>query len=374
VTIQCDLSGKLALITGASSGLGEHFARTLAAQGASVVLAARRLEKLNALKEDIENNGGKAFAVKMDVTSLSSVEAAFAAIQSEFNRPCDTLINNSGVAQSSWFMDTDEEEWKTVIDTNLSGAWRVAKHAAKAMIADQQPGSIVNIASITGLRSSPMIAGYAASKAAVIHLTQNMALELARYQIRVNSISPGYFTTPINEDYLNLLGKVATSEQKERFLDKLVSGEHRSAFFMTEPPLEGGAGSDPSMLKTTAVQDGNHWVINGRKTYITGAEGANVGIVMAMAEEGASLFLVDLPHEAIKLERVLDTIDSSMPGGHAEITIDNLRLPADQMLGNPGDGFRLARHGRLRRYNAAGPLRPSRRPSLGRPRQGGSPV
>ena len=145
-----------------------------------------------------------------------------------------------------------------------------------------------------------------------------------------------------DEGNMFLLGKVATAEQKERFLDKLVTGEHRSAFFMTEPPLEGGAGSDPSMLKTTAVQDGNHWVINGRKTYITGAEGANVGIVMAIPEEEASLFLVDLPHEAIKLDRVLDTIDSSMPGGHAEITIDNLRLPADQMLGNPGDGFRLA--------------------------------
>ena len=202
MTIHCDLTGKLALVTGASSGLGEHFAETLASQGATVVLAARRMEKLNALKQDIENNGGKAFAVKMDVTSVSSVESAFSAIQSEFEQPCDVLINNSGVAQSSWLVDTDEEEWKTVIDTNLSGAWRVAKHAAKAMIADQQPGSIVNIASITGLRSSPMIAGYAASKAAVIQLTQNMALELARYQIRVNSISPGYFTTPINEDYL----------------------------------------------------------------------------------------------------------------------------------------------------------------------------
>jgi len=142
MTTHYDLTGKLALVTGASSGLGEHFAKTLAAQGATVVLAARRLEKLNALKQDIENDGGKAFAVRMDVTSLSSVEAAFAAIQSEFKRPCDTLINNSGVAHSSWFVDTDEEEWNAVIDTNLSGAWRVAKHAAKAMIADQQPGSI----------------------------------------------------------------------------------------------------------------------------------------------------------------------------------------------------------------------------------------
>jgi acyl-CoA dehydrogenase len=145
-----------------------------------------------------------------------------------------------------------------------------------------------------------------------------------------------------DEGNMYLLGKVASDDQKTRFLDQLVSGASRSAFFMTEPANEGGAGSDPSMMQTTAKLDGNHWVINGRKAFITGAEGAKVGIVMAKAEEGASLFLVDLPHPAIRTDRVLDTIDSSMPGGHAIVTIDNLRLPADQMLGNAGEGFKYA--------------------------------
>lgn len=145
-----------------------------------------------------------------------------------------------------------------------------------------------------------------------------------------------------DEGNMYLLGKVASEAQKRQFLDALVAGTARSAFFMTEPAEDDGAGSDPSMMKTVARQDGNHWVIDGRKAFITGADGAAVGIVMAMAEQGATLFLVDLPHPAIRIERTLDTIDSSMPGGHAIVTIDNLRVPADQMLGNPGDGFKLA--------------------------------
>nr|WP_314443503.1 acyl-CoA dehydrogenase family protein [uncultured Sphingomonas sp.] len=145
-----------------------------------------------------------------------------------------------------------------------------------------------------------------------------------------------------DEGNMFLLGKVASAEQKRRFLDPLYHGEARSAFFMTEPAGDGGAGSDPSMMQTSCVRDGNHWVINGRKAFITGADGARVGIVMAKGEEGASMFLVDLPHPAIRIERLLDTIDSSMPGGHAVVTIDQLRLPADQMLGNPGEGFKLA--------------------------------
>lgn len=145
-----------------------------------------------------------------------------------------------------------------------------------------------------------------------------------------------------DEGNMYLLGKVASADQRTRFLDPLVAGDARSAFFMTEPAADGGAGSDPSMLMTTARQDGNHWVIDGRKAFITGAEGAKVGIVMAKAEAGATLFLVDLPDPAIRIERVLDTIDSSMPGGHAVVAIEGLRVSADQVLGQPGDGFKLA--------------------------------
>lgn len=145
-----------------------------------------------------------------------------------------------------------------------------------------------------------------------------------------------------DEGNMFLLGARATAAQKARFLAPLVAGDARSAFFMTEPAAEGGAGADPSMLRTTAVRDGDHWRIDGRKAFITGADGAAVGIVMAKADEGACLFLVDLPDPAIRIERVLDTIDSSMPGGHAIVAIDGLRVPADQMLGEPGEGFKLA--------------------------------
>jgi len=157
--------------------------------------------------------------------------------------------------------------------------------------------------------------------------------------VAVNTMAP-------DEGNMYLLGKVATPEQKRRFLDKLVSGDARSAFFMTEPAEEGGAGSDPSMLQTVAVQQGDHWVINGRKMFITGAEGASVGIVMARTGSGdkvqSTMFLVDLPDPAIRIERVLDTIDNSMPGGHALIVIDNLRVSASQVLGEVNEGFRYA--------------------------------
>lgn len=174
------------------------------------------------------------------------------------------------------------------------------------------------------------------------HLTHRETADVLRASglsplgpLAVNVMAP-------DEGNMYLLGKAASPELKERFLKPLVSGEARSAFFMTEPALENGAGSDPSMMQTTARKDGNHWVIDGRKTFITGADGAKVGIVMAMADEGASMFLVDLPDPAIRIDRVLETIDSSMPGGHSVVTIENLRVPADQMLGNPGDGFKLA--------------------------------
>jgi acyl-CoA dehydrogenase len=174
------------------------------------------------------------------------------------------------------------------------------------------------------------------------HLTQRETAHVLKKSglsplgpVAVNTAAP-------DEGNMYLLGKKASPEQKARFLDPLVAGEARSAFFMTESAAEGGAGSDPSMLQTTAVRDGNHWRIDGRKAFITGADGAKVGIIMAKAEEGACLFLVDLPHPAIRIERVLDTIDSSMPGGHAVVAIEGLRLPADQMLGAPGEGFQLA--------------------------------
>ena len=149
-------------------------------------------------------------------------------------------------------------------------------------------------------------------------------------------------TNAPDEGNIYLLGKVGSPEIKERFLKPMVEGRVRSAFFMTEPAEENGAGSDPSMMKTTCRRDGNGWLIQGRKAFITGAQGAKVGIVMAKADEGACMFLVDLPDPAIRIEHVPNTIDNSMPGGHATVLIDNLRVPASQMLGEAGEGFQYA--------------------------------
>ncbi len=153
--------------------------------------------------------------------------------------------------------------------------------------------------------------------------------------IAVNTAAP-------DEGNMYLLSKVGSPELKERFLKPMVDGRCRSAFFMTEPADEGGAGSDPMMMQTTCHLDGNHWVINGRKKFITGLLGARIGIVMAKSADGACMFMIDLPDPAIHLDRVLDTIDDGSPGGHSELTITNLRVPADQMLGQSGEGFKYA--------------------------------
>jgi acyl-CoA dehydrogenase len=149
-------------------------------------------------------------------------------------------------------------------------------------------------------------------------------------------------TAAPDEGNMYLLGRVASQAIKKRFLTPLIQGRARSAFFMSEPAADGGAGSDPSMMKTSAVADGDHWVINGRKAFITGAHGAQIGIVMAKSTEGASMFVVELPNPSIHIERIPRTIDSSMPGGHAIVRLENLRVPKDQILGESGDGFRYA--------------------------------
>ena len=149
-----------------------------------------------------------------------------------------------------------------------------------------------------------------------------------------------------DEGNMYLIGKVGSTEQKKHFLQPIIDGVARSAFYMTEPATDGGAGADPSMLQTRAVKDGDDWVINGRKAFITGAEGASVGILMANSgtEEklAATMFLVDLPNPAIKTERILHTIDNSMPGGHAVVAIENLRIPSNQILGEVHKGFEYA--------------------------------
>lgn len=196
------LKGKVALVTGASSGFGEHFARVLAAAGAKVVVGARRQDRLQNLVDDIAASGGDALAVGMDVTSAASVADAFDQAETSFG-PITVLVNNAGVAAPKTVHKTSEADWDFVVDTNLKGAWLVAAEAARRMIAANTPGVIVNIASVLGLATSTGHGIYSASKAGVIQLTKHMALELANKNIRSNAICPGYFKTEMNGEYFD---------------------------------------------------------------------------------------------------------------------------------------------------------------------------
>ncbi len=191
------LDGKRALITGASSGFGAHFAQLLSAAGADVVLAARRADKLAGLQKALQAQGRKASSVSMDVGSRDSVLAGFDQIGI-----CDIVINNAGITVTRALLDQTEEDWDSVIDTNLKGCWLVATEAARRLRSAEKPGAIVNVASILGERVAAGVAPYAISKAAVIQATKVMALELARYQIRVNALLPGYVVTDLNRDFL----------------------------------------------------------------------------------------------------------------------------------------------------------------------------
>ena len=195
-----DLSGKVALVTGASSGLGVHFARTLASAGASVAIAARRADRLASLQAELQNAGNKATAVELDVRAAKSVNVALDAAETALG-PIDIVVNNAGISIVKPALDMPEEDWDAVVDTNLRGAWLVAQTAAKRWVAAKRPGVIVNIASILGLRTIGQVAPYNASKAGLIHLTQALAMEWARYNIRVNAICPGYIETELNSDF-----------------------------------------------------------------------------------------------------------------------------------------------------------------------------
>jgi NAD(P)-dependent dehydrogenase (short-subunit alcohol dehydrogenase family) len=194
------VAGKTILITGASGGFGAYFARLLAGQGARVALAARRIEALEALKAEIEERGGAAYAARMDVTDEASVVDAVRAIEAGFGG-IDVLINNSGVSGGGPALECGAGDWDHVLDTNLRGAFLVAREVGRAMRAGGRPGSIVNIASIVGLRPAGALAAYAASKAGLIHLTHALGLELARFGIRVNAIAPGYYPTDMNAEF-----------------------------------------------------------------------------------------------------------------------------------------------------------------------------
>jgi NAD(P)-dependent dehydrogenase (short-subunit alcohol dehydrogenase family) len=194
------LEGQRVLVTGASSGLGRHFARTLARAGAAVALGARSADKLAAATEEIRGFGGRAVAVALDVTEEASICHAVARVEADMGS-ITGLVNNAGVVVSKPFFEHDENDWDRVVDTNLKGAWLVAQEVARRMVAHGQGGGIINIASILGLRVVGGLPEYCASKAGLIHLTKVLALELARHKIRVNAIAPGYIRTDLNRGF-----------------------------------------------------------------------------------------------------------------------------------------------------------------------------
>jgi NAD(P)-dependent dehydrogenase (short-subunit alcohol dehydrogenase family) len=198
--MELSLAGRNVFVTGANGGLGSHFAHTLAKAGANVAIAARRIDSLHAVAAAIEGLGRRAEAVALDVTDPASVAAAFDRASSALGA-ITVVVNNAGVAITKPLLDHTEDDWRQVIEVNLNGAWRVAQAGARHMVRHQQGGSIVNIASILGLRVSAQVPSYAASKAALIQLTKAMALELARHRIRVNALAPGYVETGINREF-----------------------------------------------------------------------------------------------------------------------------------------------------------------------------
>jgi len=244
------LAGKVALVTGASSGLGRHFAEVLARRGARVGLAARRTDALESAAAEIREQGGTAAVARMDVADVASIAAAVSQIENALG-PIDILVNNSGVSAVRPVLENTEQDWDHVLDVNLKGAFFVATEVARRMRATQRGGSIINIESILSFRQVPQLAIYAASKAGLTQLTKSMAAELARYGIRVNGIAPGYFSTEINSGFFDTeAGHAMIKRIPQRRLGNLDD--------LDGPLLLLASDASRYMTGTTLVVDGGH--------------------------------------------------------------------------------------------------------------------
>jgi len=198
-----DLDGKVAVGTGAASGLGAHFAETLAQAGAKVAIGARRVDRLTALAEKIAGDDGRALPVELDVTDAKSVAEAVRIAEEELG-PISILVNNAGVPSGGKVLEMEEEEWDRVLDTNLRGAWLMAREVGRHMVEHETAGRIINISSVIGVSTAAKrVLAYSISKAGLVNLTETMALELGEKGIRVNAIAPGYIQTELNHDFLN---------------------------------------------------------------------------------------------------------------------------------------------------------------------------
>jgi NAD(P)-dependent dehydrogenase (short-subunit alcohol dehydrogenase family) len=245
------LDGKLALVTGASSGLGQHFVSVLAAAGARVALAARRVDKLQTMVTELVAAGMEARAFAMDVSDASSVTQAFDAI-STWGTP-DIVVNNAGVTVTKPALAQTVQDYDQVLDTNLRGCWLVATEAARRMVVAKQPGSIINVASILAERVAGGVAPYAISKAGVLQTTKALALELARYQIRVNALLPGYVVTDLNRDFL-------TSEAGDKLKARIPSRRFGELSGLDGPLLLLASDAGAAMSGSSIAVDGAHLV------------------------------------------------------------------------------------------------------------------
>ncbi|MGB8637518.1 MAG: glucose 1-dehydrogenase [Pseudolabrys sp.] len=206
------LKGRVALVTGASSGLGVQFAKALADNGAAVALVARRADRLKSLKDEIEGKGGRAVVIEADVTDHAAVARAFDTVEKAFGT-VTILVNNAGIAHGGRAVEMPPEEWRKVLSTNLDAVFFWAQEAARRLLVAKKQGAIVNIASVLGLAVSKGAVAYAAAKAGVVQVTKALAVELAFKGVRVNSIAPGWFVTEMNDDYLS--GEAGTAIKRE---------------------------------------------------------------------------------------------------------------------------------------------------------------
>lgn len=257
VGIEVNFEGKIALVTGASSGLGARFAKVLAQAGAQVVLASRRTERLKELRAEIEADGGAAHVVALDVTDYASIKSAVAHAETEAG-PIDILVNNSGVSTTQRLVDVTPEDYAYVMDTNQRGAFFVAQEVAKRMIArvkgdPKKQHRIINIASVAGLRVLPQLGIYCMSKAAIVHMTKSMAIEWGKYGINVNAICPGYIGTESNTEHFK-------SEQGQQLINML-------------PRKRAGKPEDLDGLLLLLAAEESHF-ING--TIVTADDGMSV--------------------------------------------------------------------------------------------------
>ncbi len=245
-----DLGGKVALVTGASSGLGAHMAKTLARAGAKVAIAARRVDRLEALAEEIAASDGRALPVAMDVTDPASVARAVEEAETELGA-LSVCVNNAGIGRKEKVAELDDPAWRETIATNLDGANLVARAALNAMRAHKHGGSLINIASILGLRPAARVPAYSAAKAALISLTQSLALAEGPNGIRVNAIAPGYIETNLNRDFLR-------SPAGAKMVERVALGRFGRPEYLDGVLLLLASDAGRYMTGATLVVDGGH--------------------------------------------------------------------------------------------------------------------